>query len=257
MPRQADRGTSVINSFRGDRHARRLLSGENTVSIVGNGRAAAVAVENAAFDVVLMDVRMPDMNGLESTKAIREREKSGGGHVPIIAMTAYAMRGDREKCLAAGMDGYISKPVSAAELFDALEKIAPGASIAQSPSETRSGPTLVVDRKAVCDQVGGDADLLRDIIGIFLQDCPQNVALIREAISRRDAGALENAAHSLKGSVANFAVPAAYQAAFRLETSGRNRDFNQAHEALDRLEKETERLKVALEALMEEPEPCE
>jgi two-component system, sensor histidine kinase and response regulator len=228
----------------------------HTVSIVGNGKAAVEAVQNAAFDVVLMDVRMPEMNGMESTKAIREREKSGGGHVPIIAMTAYAMRGDREKCLAAGMDGYVSKPVSAAELFGALEKIAPGASAAQSPSETRSGPSLVVDRKAVCDQVGGDVQLLRDIIEIFLQDCPQNVALIREAISRRDADALENAAHSLKGSVANFAVPAAYQAAFRLETLGRNRDFNQAQEALDRLEKETQRLRVALEALMEEPEPC-
>ena len=92
---------------------------------VANGRLAVAEVLNGAYDAVLMDVHMPEMDGFEATAAIREREKSSGKHLPIMAMTAHAMAGDRERCLAAGMDGYVSKPIQAKELFEAVEKLIP------------------------------------------------------------------------------------------------------------------------------------
>jgi two-component system, sensor histidine kinase and response regulator len=94
----------------------------HTVVSAGNGRAALAEIEAGAFDLVLMDVQMPEMDGYEATAAIRTRESGTGRHLPVLAMTAYAMKGDRERCLAAGMDGYVSKPIDAQELFAAIER---------------------------------------------------------------------------------------------------------------------------------------
>src|SRR6202022_1826283 len=94
----------------------------HTVAVAGNGKEALAALEKQAFDLVLMDVQMPEMDGFEATAALREKEKTTGIHLPIIAMTAHAMKGDRERCLAAGMDGYLSKPFQTEELFEAIEK---------------------------------------------------------------------------------------------------------------------------------------
>ncbi|MEO8076576.1 MAG: response regulator [Acidobacteriota bacterium] len=105
--------------------ATRLLENRgHSVAVVGNGREALDATEHRVFDVVLMDLEMPEMSGLEATAVIRRREQRTGTHLPIIAMTAHAMIGDRERCLAAGMDAYVSKPISAAELYAALETVA-------------------------------------------------------------------------------------------------------------------------------------
>ena len=96
------------------------------VVIAGNGKEAIEALEKERFDLVLMDVQMPEMSGFEATAALRERERTTGGHVPIVAMTAHAMKGDRERCLEAGMDGYVSKPMQAKELLEAIDRFAPG-----------------------------------------------------------------------------------------------------------------------------------
>jgi CheY-like chemotaxis protein len=105
--------------------ARVLEKRGHTVVVVENGKEALAALERHGFDLVLMDVQMPEMDGLEATRVIREQEKETGGHVPIIAMTAYAMKGDRERCLEAGMDAYVSKPIQAGELFQAIERLIP------------------------------------------------------------------------------------------------------------------------------------
>ena len=107
------------------RVAQRILQNDGHIVVVaGNGREALAALDKQIFDVVLMDVQMPEMDGLEATAAIRLREKGSGAHIPIIAMTAYAMKGDRERCLAAGMDDYLSKPIHAQVLLDLVEKCA-------------------------------------------------------------------------------------------------------------------------------------
>src|SRR5439155_24904718 len=114
----------------------------------GDGKQAVTAVERESFDLVLMDVQMPHLNGFEATAAIRMMEKETGKHMPIIAMTAHAMKGDREKCLAAGMDGYVSKPVQAAELFATMASVISGAP--ESPA------TNVWNRTKALNHVGGD-----------------------------------------------------------------------------------------------------
>ena len=113
------------------------------VVVVGNGREALAALDRQSFDAVLMDVQMPEMDGFEATAAIRAREAATGGHTPIIAMTAHAMKGDRERCLAAGMDGYVSKPLRPEELFEVLEGLVPAAAADPAPpAAAPSGPGL-------------------------------------------------------------------------------------------------------------------
>ena len=113
--------------------ARMLEKRGHRVSIASNGREAVAKAKEGAFDVVFMDIQMPEMDGLQATAAIRAREELTGGHLPIVAMTAHAMTGDRERCLAAGMDGYVSKPIQRAELFAVLEQVTSGSAVAFVP----------------------------------------------------------------------------------------------------------------------------
>jgi PAS domain S-box-containing protein len=194
----------------------------HAVVVVTNGREAVAATAPSvmpAFHVVLMDVQMPEMDGLEATVAIRARERSSGGHVPIVAMTAHAMEGDRERCLSAGMDDYVTKPVEAERLVQAVESAAGG-----------------LDRKTAAARLGGDRVLLRDLLEIFLAECPAMVSNIRKAIEAKDPVALRHAAHALKGSVSNFAAPRPFEAAQRLETMGIDGDLAGAVTAFQELE---------------------
>jgi PAS domain S-box-containing protein len=222
------------------------------VTVANNGREALAAIGRTPFDVVLMDVQMPEMDGLEAAAAIRSQERSRGSHVPILAMTAYAMKGDRERCLAAGMDGYISKPIRAMELFDSVEGAArPPAPERRAPSTAGSG-NGVFDRVRALAAVGEDPELLRELAGIFLQEFPGIFQDIRAAVARGDATGLKCAAHSLKGSVDNFAAAAAFTAALRLEMMGRDGKLADAPSALADLERELNRLMPALAALAAE-----
>jgi CheY-like chemotaxis protein len=197
------------------------------------------------FDVVLMDVQMPEMDGFEATGQIREHERASGRHLPIIAMTAYAMKGDRERCLEAGMDAYLAKPIKPRELWRTLETLLPPS----AGMTADASAAQVFDPAAALGQVGGDASLLREIVDLFIADCPRLLREIHEAIARQDAVRLKTAAHSLKGATVNFAAPAAFEAAQKLEALGRTGSLAGAAAAAAHLEQELDRLKTALATL--------
>src|SRR5262245_31309031 len=182
------------------------------VMAVGNGREALEHVGRGRFDVVLMDLQMPVMSGLDATAAIRERERTTGGHVPIVAMTAHAMAGDRERCLAAGMDGYLSKPVDPQLLFAAVER--PGTST--SVLDAAASPAIF-DMDALLTRVGGDRELMIEVIRLFLEDCPARLENIAAAMAANDADAVRVAAHALKGSAGSLGAVAVYDTSTTLE----------------------------------------
>jgi len=208
------------------------------VTVVSNGREALAAVQSGNFDLVAMDVQMPEMDGLDATSAIRAWEKTTGTHIPIIAMTAHAMKGDRERCLAAGMDAYTSKPIRIRELEQAIAELINSPSSAKVPVSKAEQTDGVIDHAALVAGVDGNRRLLREIVRLFLADCPQRLAEIKDAIRRGDAVALGRAAHTLKGSVGNFAAKNAFAAAQRLETMGRDVDLDTASDACVTLESE-------------------
>jgi two-component system sensor histidine kinase/response regulator len=193
------------------------------VVAVEDGHRAVAAVERERFDAILMDVQMPGMNGLDATSAIRTREKANGlPHVPIVALTAHAMKGDRERCLEAGMDGYVSKPVEAEELFAAIEDIGDGGAI---------------DREAITRRLGGDADLLLETVKTFSDESAELLGEIRRSIAAGDAAQLASAAHSLKGALGTLTASAASDAARQLELMARQGDLRRAEEGWRVLER--------------------
>ena len=224
----------------------RILSKRgHSVHVVVNGRLALEALETQAFDVILMDVQMPEMDGFEATAAIRRSEAITGTRIPIIAMTAHAMKGDRERCLGAGMDGYISKPVQAEELLKLTEALAAAGPI--NRIDDTADP--VMDRNLALACVDSDEGLLADLAKLFLEESPKMLAAVQEAVSGHDAGRLQRAAHSLKGAVSTLAAQKAFDAALRLESLGRAGDLVEAEKAYAALESEIERLRSMLEHL--------
>ena len=226
----------------------RLLSKYgHAVTVVESGRQALDQLDRERFDLVLMDVQMPDMDGLAATAEVRRREADRGGHVPIIAMTAHALAGDREACLAAGMDAYVPKPIRADELFAVIRSVVePEASTPPPPADGLPPP---VDWDEALDRVGGDRELLRDVAATFLRQCPTWLAAIRTAVERGDAAALKGAAHPLKGSLGLFGARVAVGAAGRLETMARAGKLDDGRETLAALEREMVRVTPALTAL--------
>jgi PAS domain S-box-containing protein len=195
------------------------------IAAVDNGRAAldaATSTTGRKFDVVLMDVQMPEMNGLEATEAIRQREQDTGRHIPIIALTAHAMPADRERCLAAGMDGYLAKPIDVDELITAIEAHAEGAAppsvVTPQPS---TGERIVFDEPVALKHAGGDRGLLSEVIELFQSDYPTALRRVDRAVQTADAEALRLAAHALKGALATVGSPAGREAALALEQMGR------------------------------------
>ena len=213
----------------------------HSVVVVNNGRAAVEQVAAQPFDVVLMDVQMPEMDGLEATAAIRQAEEQTGGHVPIIAMTAHAMKGDRDRFLAAGMDGYVAKPVRPHQLYAAVEGGGPNAE-----AELPAPMDLPFEWDAALENVGGDEAMLRELAEMFFAECPKLMQQIREHIASADGPELRRAAHTLKGSAHVFGAETAADAAHRLEEIGREEAFADAEEALALLEDEVARLLPAL-----------
>jgi len=208
------------------------------VTIAANGREALDALAHGGFDVVLMDVQMPEMGGLETTDVIRQRESATGGHIPIVAMTAHAMKGDREKCLAAGMDDYLTKPLDSRKLCATVESIANGGWSDDAGPE--SGSVLLSDR--VLARVGGDRALLAEISRLFVDDAPIHLKRIREALDTGDAESLRRASHALKGAAANFEAAAVVEGARSLEEMGRVGDLSGGEGAWASVRLETDRL---------------
>jgi CheY-like chemotaxis protein/HPt (histidine-containing phosphotransfer) domain-containing protein len=210
----------------------------HTVAVAGNGREAVEASARECFDLVLMDVQMPELGGMEATRLIRAREKEAGGHVPIIALTAHAMKGDRERCLAAGMDGYVSKPIQARELQGAIDEVlrrlgrSPGG---EKPAEEEKGPPVgpdELDRAVALERVGGDLELLHELAQMFAAEAPSWLEGLVNAVTAADAAALKRVAHTLKGAVGTFGARRAFDAALRLEMLGREGNLAEAPEAL-------------------------
>jgi len=214
----------------------------HSVVVTGDGLRALEAYEREPFDLVIMDVQMPVMDGFETTGRIRDIERKTGRYVPIIAMTAHAMAGDRERCLAAGMNQYIAKPIMESALFVLVEAF----SGAKSEHPT---PLATMGRSDVIARVGGDEVLARRIAVLFLETYPMLLEGIRDAVRDGDGSALRNVAHTFKGSVSNFPAEEAFKAAQRLETLASSGDFAAVDSAVEDLERAVERLRPVLEGL--------
>ena len=216
------------------------------VTVAGNGRQAIAALDNEPFDAVLMDVQMPTMDGFEATAVIRKKEKKTGGHVPIIAMTAHAMKGDRQRCLEAGMDGYIAKPIRAKDLYETIEMTAAKIWESKRQNDIISDGKEILDRDKILEQTGANEETLKEIVELFEVESAKLMERIRDAITNEDVCNLHRAAHTLKGSVRIFGAEDAAAAALRLENMGRDKNLADAEEAWQALVEEIERLKPLL-----------
>jgi signal transduction histidine kinase/CheY-like chemotaxis protein/HPt (histidine-containing phosphotransfer) domain-containing protein len=219
------------------------------VVLARSGREAVALSQRERFDVILMDVQMPEMDGLTATRAIREAERATGTRTPIVAITAHAMEGDRERCLAAGMDGYVSKPLRLHELLQVLGEVLPPHRRAATPAAAGNpsdGPVL----EAALDRVGGDRDLLRAIAGTFLEHYPTQVADLRAAMDRRDCDAAAAAAHRLAGSLGALGCDRGLTLARDIEQLARLGAPDPIHDALGSLERELGRIATAFRTLI-------
>jgi len=230
--------------------ASRLLEKRNhVVTIVSNGKEALLALEKNQFDLVLMDVQMPEMDGLEATRILRESEFATGQHQPVVAMTALAMNGDKERCISAGMDGYLSKPIRPQELDQVLDSYM---AIKEEKSPSIDQPSTAespVDADQLLDRIDGDRTLLAELVDLFRVDCPGNLRMAQEAIDRQDAGSLMRSAHTLKGALSNLSATRASALAADLEAIGISLDLTHAQATLDSLVREAGEATRALEAL--------
>jgi PAS domain S-box-containing protein len=245
---------------------RLLEKAGHAVFVAGNGRQALLALERERFDLVLMDLQMPELGGMEATETIRARELETGGHVPIIALTAHAMKGDRERCLAAGMDAYVSKPIRERELFGAMQQVLRAHPSVPVWPQPKRGPGLVwpqpkagpveegravaedFDRAAALVRCGEDAGLLRELIDIFLAEIPGWMAALDEALKAGNADQVKRLAHNIKGAVGNFGAQPAWEAALRMEIIGREGSLADAGAAWQDMRSVVERLNKALAA---------
>jgi PAS domain S-box-containing protein len=221
------------------------------VVLASNGREALDAFDRQSIDLILMDVQMPEIDGFEATELIRDREKANGGHTPIVAMTAHAMKGDRERCLAAGMDDYVSKPIREADLFLAIENLANASHDKNKESRYASKHVTLLaedifDLSKAMSVVDGDRELLEEVASLFLEDAADKIAKLREGVVRGDAGAVQKAAHTLKGSVGYFGAKRAFDAVYRLELIGKNGTWTEAETAQSEVEREFKALEVAM-----------
>ena len=214
----------------------------HSVVIAANGREALEAHAREQFDVILMDVQMPEVDGFEATAAIRVREAASGVRLPIIALTAHAMTGDRERCLAAGMDFYLTKPVRTGDLYETLEAAVP-----------RSGPAparLAFDPTDTLTRLGDDRALLAQIVVLFKAESARMLTAIRDSVASGDASALARSSHAMNGSVANFGQSESLDSARALERMGREGVLTGAAERFAMLEEQVARLEGDLEAFV-------
>lgn len=230
--------------------ATRLLEKHgHTVVIAENGRAALDALARESVDAVLMDVQMPVMDGFEAIRTIRASERRSGTHLPIIALTAHAMKGDRERCLEAGADDYLTKPIRTGALLTALDHMASlsSGSLAHISSTAEAAPCLW-DFPAALARMEGDRELLEEITGLFADEAVRALAEMRQAVQANDAPLLERLAHTLKGSSANISATSVCQASLALEMHARAKNMTKAREQIETLQAELARLLPELEA---------
>ena len=218
------------------------------IQLAVNGRIAVEASAADEFDLILMDVQMPEMDGLTATRSIRYREAlTAGRRIPIIAMTAHALKGDQERCLEAGMDDYLTKPIKFSDLFETLTKwsvqTAPTPPEAEAPAKE---PLCIFNKSVALEMVAGDTATLQEIADLFLQDCPSLISKISQAITHADSATLVASAHMLKGSAGYFGSTATSESAARLEQLGRAEKFTPAADIYLELEQQVTQLQNEL-----------
>jgi two-component system, sensor histidine kinase and response regulator len=233
------------------------------VTLANNGQEALEALKEQDFDLILMDVQMPILDGFATTAAIRESERGSQRHIPIIAMTAHAMTGDRERCLNSGMDAYVGKPFRPHELFRAVEYVQPAQATSAIEMDTGAGQSAIAnypnkpsaapderpefDKDEALKRVGGSESMLQELAQLFRLECPKQMAEIWQQKAVGDLPGLARAAHTLKGSVGIFAAQPAFDAALRIEKMARTGDTSDFDEAWADLQRETDRLSSAFE----------
>jgi two-component system sensor histidine kinase/response regulator len=221
-----------------------LQNAGHSVTIAENGRRALQALEGAVFDLVLMDMQMPEMGGAEAIEAIRARERaSGGPRLPIIALTAHALKGDRERCLAIGADGYVPKPIAPAVMFSEIERV-----VLHQDSPAAPAVEPIVASSGLLARVGGSHKVLEEVIALFLEDCPKLVDAIRNGLADGDKAAVYRAVHTLRGTVGNFDAHGAMTIAQRLEARAREGDLVACGKIFSELEIEVTALLASLAA---------
>ncbi|MEO9035665.1 MAG: response regulator, partial [Gemmatimonadaceae bacterium] len=194
------------------------------VTVAVDGREAINAWAPGRFDVVLMDIQMPELDGLEVTRLIRSRE-ADDEHLPIIALTARAMAGDREKCLEAGMDGYITKPLRAPELAAELDRVTTAMQAARKPAGTPDASATPFDLAALKENAGNDDGLVRELITLFQDDAPKYFERVRAGGAAGNAAEVEHGAHALKGSASAICAGRVAAAAFDLERAAHDKNL--------------------------------
>jgi PAS domain S-box-containing protein len=230
-----------------------------------NGREALEANAHEVFDLIIMDVQMPEMDGFEATRRIREAEKATGNHTPIAALTAHAMVGDRERCLAVGMDHYLSKPLIKAELLALLDQIPTSGELTDAvasptvpdgnrlletvqPLAGESSPEAlpIFSRKKLLDELDGDQMLMRRMISLFQENTPRLLDDIRSSIARRASGDLARSAHALRSSLGTFGAHHAHRLTLQLETQAQQEDYEDTDRVFAALVRGTAEIQVAL-----------
>jgi len=237
----------------------------HVVTLATDGLEALRALEEEHFDLILMDLQMPHMGGIEATTAIRAREISTGAHIPIVAMTAHAMTGDRERCMEAGMDGYLSKPIKAELLYTTVEELSTPASTQKEgemflirteeptqPKQIQPTPFAPVNM----DAVDGDEELFIEITNLFLEGQQQMLTIIQEAIRLGDGPALARGAHTLRGVAGNFGRHGVVEMSQELEKIGNSGVLDRSHEVYVLLEQEMKELTASLVGFLEAKVPC-
>jgi signal transduction histidine kinase/CheY-like chemotaxis protein/HPt (histidine-containing phosphotransfer) domain-containing protein len=232
----------------------------HAVVVANNGREAIDKINEQKFDVVFMDVQMPEVDGVTATGELRKREQATGRHIPIVAMTAHAMKGDKEKCLEAGMDDYVSKPIRRKDLADVLARIverflteapADGEPAAASATDANEGGRMILDEAALLEECDNDKALLRRMVEIFDRDAGERLPRLREAIRAGTAEAVKQDAHALKGGIGTFYAKAAYDTAYALEKMGADGNLSNARATLQTLEGELQSLRQRLDELIQ------
>jgi PAS domain S-box-containing protein len=228
----------------------------HTVQVANDGREALERSQAEEFDLILMDVQMPEMDGLEATRAIRAAEASSGKHISIIAMTAHAMKGDRENCLGAGMDGYLSKPIRIDELKRTISEVKTMSEVEKthaSPSSEQEAFRAIGQLESLLDSVMGDRALLTEMAELWLTDSAKQESQIQNGLDSGNAIMVQRAAHALKGSVGTFQASAAQDAASKLEISAKEADLVGAKKAYERLSTEIDLVRRDLRQLARAP----
>ena len=221
-----------------------------SVRLAKDGCEAVAILEQQEFDVTLMDLQMPIQGGLETAALIRTKEAGIAKHLPIIALTAHVMNGDRERCLAGGMDGYVAKPISEGELWREIERVCPQAQKAP-PGELKIAQDVPeLDRQAILSRLDGDEVLLREIVDLSLARCPELVERIQEALAAGNCRTVIATAHSLKGSVSTFSRAQVFKILQELEDSASSGDLSKARQVFSVLQSELSRFHPALVQLV-------